>query len=137
MNLSDRHKPIVVIIFLLMVGLNVSVFIEIGSVVGRVFSTWSGVLGGAMGLGIAGFINAHRKTFRFDPFVRIIFFLISFALYFLLRSLLVQLDSVELPPYLPTAWITAICTCGMGLLVGSGIPLLLQSMVIAGYDLLE
>jgi hypothetical protein len=123
--------------FLILVLLSGGVVMDIGAVVGTVLGTVGGVGGGAVGLAIAAFLIAKRDTFRLRPIIWFGIALGSIALYFLLRSVLFQLDSVTLPSYLPSEWIALTCTIGLGLLIGAGLPLLVYALVVEGYQLLE
>jgi hypothetical protein len=90
-----------------------------------------------IGLSIAGLLLAKRDGSPLRPKQLILFALGALALYLLFRGLRSRIDEVILPAYFPAAWVKATCEAGIGLLVGSGVPLLLYALVSAGYRMLD
>lgn len=134
---SDTDKRSVIFSFVILLLLGGFVAIDSGSVVGAVLGNSAGVGGGAVGLAVAAGLIAKRATIRVRPLAAFGIAISSIALYFLLRSVLFQLDSVRLPAYLPSAWVAFISHGMLGLLIGAGVPLLLFALVAEGYRLLE
>jgi hypothetical protein len=137
MSADAENKRTDFFTFLILVVLCGFVLMEIESIGAILPGTLAGSVSGLIGVGVVGVVIAKRDIIQVHPLVWFIAIGSAIALYFLLRSLLFQINSVALPPYLPAEWIVVICQVVLGLLVGAGIPLLVYGVVVTGFRLLE
>ncbi len=137
MSADAENKRTEFFTFLILVVLCGFVLMEIETIGAILPGTPAGSVSGLIGVGVVGVVIAKRDIIQVHPLVWFIAIGSAIALYFLLRSLLFQINSVALPPYLPTEWIVVICQVVLGLLVGAGVPLLIYGVVVTGFRLLE
>jgi hypothetical protein len=137
MSSIDRNKRADIFLFLMLLISTGFVLGEIGTIGGLLVSTIAGSMSGLMGVGIAAIIIATRETKQVRPLVWLVLMLVAVPLYFLLRTLLLQIELVTFPAYLPAEWIVTLCQVLLGLLVGTGTSLLLYGLVVEGFRLLE
>ncbi len=110
---------------------------ESASAAGLVSTTAGGIAGAAVGLALAAGLMVQQRRLRLRPLAWVAAALVVIPLYFVLYSVLFQIDSVILPPYLPAAWVKQGAAALLGFLLGGGIPLLLYTLVAEGYRLLD
>lgn len=99
--------------------------------------SWIAAAGALAGIGSGGILMAMGNNVLLRPRYFLPLTLGGAALYTLFSALLRQMGALALPPYLPAAWIEALCQAGIGVIIGACLPFLLFTLVSALFRLLD